>query len=508
MNTPSPSYYNQHTLNSISRDNIRDRNNEYKNSYHSRTLDNFNPINYYGNPHPRDDLQKLDYLRTVNQTDAKNKMLHQDLAIELEKQAIKGGYTHPLITDLGYGQANKQMKGHLLSKNSFSKLSDNDYTNLNPNGQRAQFNPHFDYLPKPVSINDAKQPSVYYDNYIETMRKNTPAPPSHYANSHRNPRDITMTEHVHTGYNPMNHKIHDYSQNTLRSIPRHKTIAEEIEHRTASLQYLEQKPFSSNTSLYNDKFYEQHLTRTMDYEYLDKHHLDNPEQYDLQNVVLPIDMRISKNEEFWFLQSQIIVYLRDIEAARKHLMMSSNDLDVHELFRMINKAREIKLVQFIDIKDYFLSLAVKSNRPLPIEQSKLDELFKNIDKIFFYPKFPMDFENFRYWFLGEDIYNHTYVNTHSFNSWSYELQNDVLHLFVTILNCYFEIWKLRKIAKMRGVSCLIERETFPSFREKALNNRVWATTGELKIQFNFLGQGKKNLERVDIDKFITNLDNF
>jgi hypothetical protein len=66
--------------------------------------------------------------------------------------AIKGGYTHPLIKDLGYGQAHAQMKGYLVSKHSHSKIADDQFTNRN--WRTTTYNPYFDYLPNPTKIHN------------------------------------------------------------------------------------------------------------------------------------------------------------------------------------------------------------------------------------------------------------------------------------------------------------------------------------------------------------------
>jgi hypothetical protein len=51
---------------------------------------------------------------------------------------------------------------------------------------------------------------------------------------------------------------------------------------------------------------------------------------------LPADARMSKADELWFLLGQTIVYLRDIEAARSHLLTSAHGFDVYNLFREID----------------------------------------------------------------------------------------------------------------------------------------------------------------------------
>lgn len=102
-----------------------------------------------------------------------------------------------------------------------------------------------------------------------------------------------------------------------------------------------------------------------------------------------------------------------------------------------------------------------------VEEGVMDQIFKFSDEIFWYPGFPMGCEEFRYWFLGEWSKNCYYASTVTLDNYTQEFLGDILNLFSVVLNGHFNIWRIRKIARGRDVSCCYDDiGTFPKFREK------------------------------------------
>ena len=145
----------------------------------------------------------------------------------------------------------------------------------------------------------------------------------------------------------------------------------------------------------------------------------------------------------------------------------------------------------------------KIEKNIEIDEEILDQVFKSSDEIFWYPEFPMNCDGFRYWFLGDWAQNCYYVSTRTLTNYSYEFLHEIQSLFSVQVNGHFNIWRIRKIARNRDVSCVYEDiSSFPEFREKCQQKGIVATTGELKYLWTILNKGKPFLTSEDVNKFL------
>lgn len=395
----------------------------------------------------------------------------RNLTRENEIAATRETWELPVTKSLSSNEPRVPIKGYLMKS---GKDLIHEKAEEQKDWRIAYYNRHYDFH----ANNDCYLEHPFYKKYIERYDSMYTRHPKYYDSNQR--------------YFPYTKKFWDlsYTKNVYKD-----DIDKKIQEKKASIEYYSRQPFSSVSPVDPEELREHHFYKRLEEEKIIRKHMEQPEKFGMKNVILPPDLRVDREEEFWFVMGECIECLRDVEAARKRLILLG-ELDVYLLFDMIDFSKNNQ-VSLMDLKKFFEKKGiVLGGDDRHKDERDWDTLFSYSKEIFFWPEWPLNLESFKFWILADNKTH--YATTRTFNSWSMELEGGLRNQLICLLKSWLRQWNIRKLAKLRSVVCReFKSVDFSAFRDLLLNNQVVATTEEMRGLFLLLSRGE-GIARTDI----------